>query len=252
MLLVIPSIKMKHGKSLNVIKGIEGTDNMYNQLSENPVELCKLIRTENVKSLMIIDCDSFEGENNAKTINSICEIANNIDIPLGVYSNFKHTDECRFLLENGVYRILLHDLLYLDFSGVNELISKYTNSMIVFMPIIRNDQVYFEQIPQSVEIEKYINKVKLVGGARIIYQDIELHKNNLASIKNHLDILSEQFQIKFTLFGGVETPNQLWEVNTESSKSIDSLIIDKPFYDNNFPCQEIWRLAEKEEFAEKS
>lgn len=60
MLLVFPEIKIRNGESVYSIQGEPGTEVFYNQLQKNPFQLCKLLRTENSKSIVLTDLDGLE------------------------------------------------------------------------------------------------------------------------------------------------------------------------------------------------
>jgi phosphoribosylformimino-5-aminoimidazole carboxamide ribonucleotide (ProFAR) isomerase len=64
MILVIPAIDLRNGKSVHMIQGEEGTESLYRGMSQNPLELSKLWRRENAKTIHINDLDSFDDRGN--------------------------------------------------------------------------------------------------------------------------------------------------------------------------------------------
>lgn len=248
MILVIPTLTLKNGKSLNVIRGVSGTDRRYTDLSESPLDLCKLIRTENAKSLMLIDKDSFDGENNIININSSCYIAQSLDIPLMIYSNFRSADECRVFLDSGIFRVVVNNLLFTDFPGLEKLINEYTSSKVIFAGEFANRVALYEDYGFTIKDTKFFQRVRDIGGTRVVYIDAGWFKNRKKVSKNVLIELAENYNMKITLYGGVDNPKELWDINELYAKGIDSVMIERPFFENNFPCQGIWRLAEKAEF----
>jgi phosphoribosylformimino-5-aminoimidazole carboxamide ribotide isomerase len=67
----------------------------------------------------------------------------------------------------------------------------------------------------------------------LIGPNIELSKN-----------IADATSGRVTLSGGVSGYQDLNEVNQEFDNGIDSVIIGRALYENAFPCQKIWRVAE--------
>jgi len=81
MILVIPTVFISKGKSTYSVSGIEGLDRYEDYLKQNPLELIKILREENNKTLLI---DSDNSEESQKLINSIVEL---LDIPIQIKFN---------------------------------------------------------------------------------------------------------------------------------------------------------------------
>lgn len=56
--------------------------------------------------------------------------------------------------------------------------------------------------------------------------------------------IAEATNLKITLSGGIGGYTDLIKVDKERNKQIDSVIIGRALYENKFPCQKIWRVAE--------
>lgn len=246
MILVIPSINLKKGICTSIISGQSGTESYYKDISENPVELCSLFRRENSKSLLIKDIDSFENEDNSLNMNAVLYICNTVDIPIQYDSDFKSVDECRMALESGIYRVIIRDLIFFDPEGVSELIKKYTLSRIAFGLEVENRKYYSKQLENYITDEKFIDTVIKLGGNRIYYNEKDWICKPDSADYELLSELANKYKIRITVVNGINTPQKLWEINNYKFKGIDSLVIGKPLYDNNFPCQIIWRFIEAE------
>jgi hypothetical protein len=46
--------------------------------------------------------------------------------------------------------------------------------------------------------------------------------------------------------GGIASPAHLWELEQRVPRNVDSVVIGRAMYENRFPCQNIWRIAEAE------
>ncbi len=241
MLLVIPAINLKNGQCTECITGLSGTESMYRNFSDNPDELCRLMRRENAKSLHITDLDSFE--NNQDNFDLIAGIVNSVEIPINLLYNFKSIDTCKKFLDIGIYRIFLKDLILTHPDNVKELIKDYRASRISFAFIGIHENTKIND--KNVSLDEYMEHVKNAGGQRIIYYDESAaNAGKLPSPETLKKITGAGFRV--TLYEGVKNPEQLWELNELFTEGIDSVVIGKPIYENNFPCQNIWRLIEAE------
>ncbi len=82
MILILPYLKMRKGECSFCIEGEQGTAQMYDDYSHNPLKLLQLWRRENSKTIHIADLDAIEKESNIENANSIIFLANSIDIPV--------------------------------------------------------------------------------------------------------------------------------------------------------------------------
>lgn len=237
MLLIIPLLKLKNGKSLLAIKGKESTDDYYRQLSENPVKLCKLIRSENFKTIHIDIVDYIE--NNFDVIKFIVD---SLDIPVQVRANFQSINQCRNLLDNGVYRIIINDLIIKENNEIKEMIKEYTPSRIVAAVFSENRLLKLENLEISYELNDYIKILKKTGVQRIVYSlnKLIITPKEINSLKQFLEFA----KMRTTIYGGVDSPEILWELDKMSYWGIDSVILNESLYSNKFPCQKMWREIE--------
>ena len=246
MLLVIPEIQLRNGECTECILGEPGTQDLYRQISKNPDELCMLLRRENAKSIHILDVDSILNHDNNLNMNTILFLSQAVDIPIQVYSNFKSTDACKSLLDNGVYRIIIDELAFIDPNGVKTLINNYTPSRIVFYCYTKGGRIVFDKADKTVEAEEFAHYVRDLGGNRIIYGDEDWQRKDINPDIGKLKKFSSDTRMRITIANGIRTASQLWELNDMIKFGIDSVILGSALYNNNFPCQKIWRKIEAE------
>ena len=246
MILVIPSIGLKDGSCLQCIIGEEGMESFYSRLSRTPLELCRLWRRENSKSIHIIDYDSCDLDDNITNTNAILYIAHSIDIPIQVYSHFHSVKDCRFLLEHGIYRIILNDIAVKDPQGISDLIKSYSTSRIIFQVTSKDGYLKLCKRKEKIETIDFLNFVKDIGGDRIIYENPDWDTFRTGPDIDELIKITEGSKLKITIGNGVENLNHLLSVASLRQLNIDSVIIGRALYHNNFSCQKIWRLIEAE------
>ncbi|MFA6570731.1 MAG: HisA/HisF-related TIM barrel protein [Bacteroidota bacterium] len=247
MLLVIPLIALHNGCCYFKIRGESGTERYYFELSEKPYELCKLWRRENAKSLHVSDFDSMFNESKHDNFELILQLSKAVDIPMQVLSGFKNVGECAKLLENGIQRIVIFDLALIDPQGVKELIKKYTPSRVSFFVNAIYGRVNFWDKTLSMSETDYFSHLRELGATRILYRDDGRFDSGEGPDIEVLKNVATISQLRVTVFGSIITPEHLWKIQELEPLGIDSVIIGRPLYENNFPCQKIWRLTEKEE-----
>lgn len=246
MILIIPSVDIKNGVCCGVISGNLGTEQYYKNLAENPLDMCTLLRKENAKALHINDFDSFDNESNINTINSIMFLSNQLDIPVQVSSDFSDINECRLMLDNGIYRVVIGDLLFSSTEEVKKLIADYTPSKVAFGIETQEGIYYSKYLKKNIKYNEFLEKMVEVGGNRVLFGEKSWKLKPDSADFDLLHKIAKKYNIRVTCVGGVNSPEKLWEIADYSLKGIDSLVIGKPLYDNVFPCQAIWRWAESE------
>ncbi|OGU57718.1 MAG: hypothetical protein A2X64_06490 [Ignavibacteria bacterium GWF2_33_9] len=240
-MLVIPSLDIKNGKVIDLIKYSNEFDYYYKELSEVPMNLCKLWRSENAKTLHIND---LYDENHTTNIDTIIEILDCLDIPITLSSMSNSIDVCELYLKKGILRVAVCQFLLDNPKNVKELIEKYSANRIIFYALVKNNFLSQWGYESQITIQEYIEKVKEVDGKRIIFGDLDWNDNNEKINFNNLEDIFLNSGLKITLQGGVRDYSDFIELKKYEKLGIDSVIISKPLYENNFPCQEIWRIAE--------
>ena len=89
-------------------------------------------------------------------------------------------------------------------------------------------------------------QMKNLGVSRIVYSEIgadgEARISNPASLKE----LATGSGVRITAQGGIHGYQELIALQEVEKYGVDSVIVGKALYDNKFPCQQLWRLNEKE------
>jgi len=150
MLLVIPSIELHEGRCIFCISGETGTEKYYEDITNHPDNLCKLLRKENAKSILIYDIDSFT-DPKSKNITLISFLVKSTDIPVILHSNIQSIEECRELFSLGVFCIILDSLSITDTEGIKSLISEYTSRRVIFNLPVVDDMVVFTYINKQLK-----------------------------------------------------------------------------------------------------
>jgi phosphoribosylformimino-5-aminoimidazole carboxamide ribotide isomerase len=244
MLLIIPYIELIDGVVSNRICGESDKELYYEELCQDPLKMVELWRRENSKSLHLFDYDSFHSNDNTLNVNSLLYISQNIDIPIQVYSKLEFFNSCKILLDNGVYRIFIDELLFSNPAAVDSLIKEYSSSRICFALFSDNRNVVNSGLNKIISDKDYIEKIIKAGGRRIFYADINANHAEKCPDLGYIAGLAAEYIIKITLLDGVYSYNDLKSVSKYERNGIDSVILSTSLYKNRFPCQKIWRLIE--------
>jgi phosphoribosylformimino-5-aminoimidazole carboxamide ribotide isomerase len=244
MVLVIPSLELRNGTCSRCVQGEPGTEELYTHYSETPDQLIQLWRRENAKSIHITDRDSLENRDNAANRLAIIKLAQSVDIPIALLSSFTTPEECRYWLDNGVYRIIISKLARTHAREVRDLIAEYTASRIVFGILAKKGNVILHDPLPTISDTEFVRDIAELGGTRIFYIDIAWEGSLAGPNLSALQRIAVESGLRVTAAGGIANARQLWELQTLEKYGVDSVVIGRALYENCFPCQKIWRIAE--------
>lgn len=243
-ILVIPSIDLVRGKCGRLIAGLPGTEQLYTRMSDNPVRLAQLWRRENAKCIHVTDMDSFRGVDDSETQLQAIAMQAAVDIPIQFVATLSSVDKYRLLLDAGVYRVAINALAYTEPDAVRELLEKYGASRVIFGLRAHNGDVDLGPGLQQVTDVEYIRHVHELGGRRLIYSETDWEGHLTGESIETIQRIAAAAAMRITTAGGIASPEHLWEIQRLAPPNVDSVVIGRALYENRFPCQAIWRLAE--------
>lgn len=243
-MLVIPAIELKSDRCVRTISVGANDGVVY---SDDPAEMALLWRRENARTLHILDRD---GLYDASTVNhdAVEEVVSRVEIPVQLISSFADIAECEGWLAAGVYRLFIHDLLISDPDGVRSLVERFGPSRICAGAITSRGRTShtWRTPPLDLETVEFALRAKGLGMNRVFFTDRDyeggLHGPNF----DELARLAEGSRMHVTAAGGVATVEHLWRLQEMEKQGVDSVVIGRAFYENSFPCQELWRDIEAE------
>ncbi|MCX8050541.1 MAG: HisA/HisF-related TIM barrel protein [Chlorobi bacterium] len=242
MILVIPAIELTNGRCRRRIIGEAGMVPYYEHLQRHPAELAQLYRQENARSLHIVDLDAIEGFPSEANRKAIVEIARSVDIPIELVTTTSSDEDCHRWLGEGIFRIVLSDLVVRIPAHVERLVNRYSASRIVAGIRARSRRVWVGG--QWMDDVTFALAAKSLGIRRVIYSDIEwegtYHGPDFALIEE----FARAVDMSITIAGGIDSPEELWQCNRLRSVGVDSVVVGRALTENRFPCQHIWRRVE--------
>jgi phosphoribosylformimino-5-aminoimidazole carboxamide ribotide isomerase len=210
----------------------------------DPVESALLWRKENAKSLHVTDYDGLYA-GHMDNVEEILSMAGKIEIPLMLLARFESIDECRMWLDGGIYRIVVHDLLIREPDTVTTLLAGYGPSRVVAGAVTRDGKVCPTwRESECLDSVEFARRAEEIGVRRIFFTDRnyegEMGGPNFREIRR----LADSTALPITAAGGVATVEHLWRLQDLEKQGVDSVVIGRAFYENRFPCQQLWRDVE--------
>lgn len=240
MILVVPAVRIKNGKSVYRIKYFDESF-----CSDDPIELAKIWRRENAKSLHITDVNGIEtGE--LKNINIIKEITKLLDIPIELGGGIRNIEQAEKAFDAGVHRILIGNLFLEKPTIAMKILEQFGCNRVAIGISIENNKLLSNVTIKNTDLKKenVIQNARYLGFTRLILRDVFTENGstrpNFDSIKDFV----QHSGMKITYTGGINNIEDLLKIQEFQPLGIDSVIIGKALYENNFPCQNIWRVCE--------
>ncbi len=242
-LLVIPSIDIKNGKTVRVVKGIPELD--CKEYGSDPVEMAKIWRAENAKLIHIVDFDGAH-EHTRKNYKIVEEICSSVIIPVEFAGGIRTMDDADALIGTGISRLIISTMAIENMDEFKKVFEKYGPTQIAVALDVINDELIIRGRRQNTGIlfKEFAKKIAEMGVERFIVTDI-LRNGVMAGPNINLSLdVAKITNAKVTHSGGVRNKDELMDIQKFISLGIDSVIVGRALYENRFPCQKLWRVAE--------
>lgn len=242
-LLVIPSIDIQNRKTVRVVKGIPELD--CKEYGDDPVEMAMIWRAENAKMLHVVDFDgAFDHSNkNHDIIKNICE---SVIIPIEFAGGIRSIEDAEAIFDLGVYRIVINTMALENRAEFIKLFEKFGPTKIVLSIDILDNKLVTRgrQRKSDMNYFYYVKEMAEIGIDRVIVTDVNRNGVMQGPNINLSKSIAENCNIKVTHSGGLRNKDELLDLQNLIPFGIDSVIIGRAFYENRFPCQKLWRVAE--------
>lgn len=242
-LLVIPSIDIKNGKTVRIVQGIPELD--CSEYGDDPVQMAMLWRAENAKMIHVVDFDAAidHSNKNTKIIEKICS---SVVIPVEFAGGIRSLDEAKAIMDTGVSRIAINTMALEKRSEFEKLFEFYGPTKIVICLDIINEILFTRgrKLNTGINYIDFVKEMVTIGIDRFIVTDVS--RNGLLkgpNINYSLNVAKHSNR-KVTHSGGIRNKDELMDLQNFINYGIDSAIVGRAFYENRFPCQKLWRVAE--------
>ena len=250
MILVIPAIDLRGGRCVRLHQGAYEREKVY---FDDPVQMARLWRVMNAKTLHLVDLDAARGGSPDRADNRdvIRRIADSVVIPIQVGGGIRTLDDVEMMLEAGAMRVILGTAAVRNPELVEEAIARYGCSRIAVGIDARDGEVRVEGWLEGSGVDAVSLALDLErrGCRRFIYTDIArdgtLEGPNLDVYRTLGQHLTHKYT-RITASGGVGGYRDLLALGTLAEYRVDSVIVGKALYENRFPCQQFWCWHQKE------
>lgn len=242
-LLVIPSIDIMDGKTVRIVQGIPELG--CSAYGNDPVEMAMIWRAENAKCLHVVDFNSswHHSRTNDNVIRKICD---SVIIPVELGGGINSFDDAQLAFDQGVARIVIGSLAIDSPKEFQKILEYFTPKKVVAAIDVINNEVVLHGRKHftGISAEYFARMLRAIGVERYIVTDV---RTNGMLIGPNIDLskkIAEITQRKVTHSGGISGYKDLIQLQKEGEGFVDSVIIGRALYENRFPCQKIWRVAE--------
>lgn len=240
MLLLIPAIEIKRGRCVQMVQGVEGF-----AYSDDPVEMARLWRLENAKSLHVTDVD---GAIAGRLVNTeiLKRMVSTVDIPMELGGGLRTFEDVQQAFELGMYRVLVSTMMISNPDEAKRVIERFGPSKIVLGIDAMDGIVATHGWTESSGLTALTVALnaKAIGFKRIIYTDIRLDGTLRGVNLRVLRELGEKTGMRITAAGGIAGLDDLLKVQELEPYGVDSAVVGRALYENKFSCQQMWRMCE--------
>jgi phosphoribosylformimino-5-aminoimidazole carboxamide ribotide isomerase len=244
-LLVIPSIDIKNGKCVRTVEGIPELD-CY-EYGNNPVEMAKIWRAENAKMIHVVDFDGAH-ERSKRNYKVIEEICSSVVIPVEFAGGLRSVQDADEIMQTGVIRVAVNTLTIENRNEFIKVLEKYGPSKVVVTLDILGEELLIRGRSTKTGISYKTFSVEMckLGINRFIVCDISRNGTLLGPNISLSKEIAEITGVKVTHAGGIRNKDELMDIQNLIPIGVDSVIVGRALYENRFPCQKLWRVAESE------
>jgi phosphoribosylformimino-5-aminoimidazole carboxamide ribotide isomerase len=242
-LLVIPAIDIKNGKCVRTVQGIPELD-CY-EYGNNPVEMAKIWRAENAKMIHVKDFDGAH-EQSRRNYKLIEEICSSVVIPVEFAGGIRSLQDADEIFTAGVIRVAVNTLAIENKSEFVKVLEKYGQNKIAVSLDILGEELLIKgrSIKTGISYKTFAEEMAELGVNRFIVCDISRNGTMLGPNIQLSKEIAEFTGAKVTHAGGIRNKDELMDIQNLIPVGVDSVIVGRALYENRFPCQKLWRVAE--------
>jgi phosphoribosylformimino-5-aminoimidazole carboxamide ribotide isomerase len=242
-LLVIPSIDIKEGKTVRVVKGIPELN--CREYGNDPVEMARIWRAENAKLIHVVDFDG-AADHSKRNFKIIEEICSSVIIPVEFAGGIRTFDEAKEMMQTGISRLVVSTMAIENRTDFIKSLEFFGPLKLVISLDVLDEEIVIRgrRIKTGIKYLDFAKELADLGVERFIVTDVNtngmMNGPNIEMSKR----VAEVTGAKITHSGGVRNKDELMDLQNLIPIGIDSVIVGRALYENRFPCQKLWRVAE--------
>jgi phosphoribosylformimino-5-aminoimidazole carboxamide ribotide isomerase len=242
-LLVIPSIDIKDGKTVRVVKGIPELN--CREYGNDPVEMARIWRAENAKLIHVVDFDG-AADHSKRNFKIIEEICSSVIIPVEFAGGIRTFEEAKEMMQTGISRLVVSTMAIENRTDFVKSLEFFGPLKLVISLDVVDEEIVIRgrRIKTGIKYLDFAKELADLGVERFIVTDVNtngmMNGPNIEMSKK----VAEVTGAKITHSGGVRNKDELMDLQNLIPIGIDSVIVGRALYENRFPCQKLWRVAE--------
>lgn len=242
-LLVIPSIDIQGGKTVRVVQGIPELN--VPEYGNDPAEMAAIWRAENAKMIHIVDFDGFKAQSDAN-LSIISDICSSVIIPFEYSGGIRSFEDAQRIFSCGIARIAVSTVIIENPKEFERIFEEYgPKKVVAVLDVIDNEVVTrARKFKTGYTPVALALKLKEVGIERFIVTDVMRNGTMTGPNLELTKSIALATGCKVTHSGGIRNKDELMDLQAMLPLGVDSVIIGRALYENRFPCQKLWRLAE--------
>ena len=245
MILIIPALHIAEGRCIRTAEDETGAGDMY---PRDPADVARLWRGENAKALHVV-FEDMERTGIAAQREMLRRIAHAVDIPIQLAGDISSVEDVHVAIsEIGAYRVVIGSDVAKDADLLSTLLERHGPRKIV-IALDMDGGTLHPQDPSrhgDEDAVAFALRMKERGVQRLIVTEVGARKSSDGPPTEFLLMLAERTNLSVTLNGSVRHYHDLQIIQDLHPRKIDSIILDEALYSNSFPCQKIWRKAERQ------
>jgi phosphoribosylformimino-5-aminoimidazole carboxamide ribotide isomerase len=240
--LIFPAIEITKECCMQLVRGLPGAQRTY---SVDPVEMAIMWRGENAKTLHVVDLDGI-AEGKVVHGDVIRRMVQAVDIPIQVGGGLRSFDEIRTVLDLGVFRVVIGTAAVEQPGLIEQLVREFGTRKIAIGVEVLDGKMIVDGGKRAIElpIMEFIRRMRDLGVTRIVYKQRGPEPAVPFLPYEELKQMAIETKLRFTSRGSISSYKELVRLQELERYGVDSVIVGKPLYDNQFPCQALWRINE--------
>jgi phosphoribosylformimino-5-aminoimidazole carboxamide ribotide isomerase len=243
-MMIFAALVIEDGRCIYKARGEPGMEAHY---PTSAIEVASMLRKENAKALHVVDYDGIYSRTRLgeSVLHEIASVAN---IPIQYCGGLRTYESVRTALsEDCVDRVVIGTMSVENPALIARLIRDFGPGRIVIALDVIGEALLVRgrtRVEHVTPMEHAL-AMQSAGVERIVYTDLVSKQNNSGPPLTALRELCRVTALRVTLNGCIRNYDDLRSVLEIQHEGVDSVILDDALYQNAFPCQKLWRIAEK-------
>jgi len=235
-MIIFPSIDIKDGKCVRLIKG--DLDQMTSY-ENTPFNQAKMYFQNGFKNIHVVDLDgAFKGKSSNSNI--VKEILKNLNLKIQIGGGIRTIGDVENWIKSGVDKVILGTAAVENKDLLKIACKKFKNKIALSLDV-KDGLIFLSGWKKQTNILAidFIKEIENFGVSRIIYTDINKDGTKKGpSIKDTIE-LSSKVKIPFIISGGISSLKDIKKIKSLNNSNIEGVIVGKSIYDGDIKINEL-------------